>query len=132
MIRSIEPSPCMNEEETTTNDNGIIKALENAIVFFETFCLMDDFEAHAVDDEPNIPGATTKPETIIPMPIPTNKDIDYPSHELTMKNTRVHIEYPDRTKFVSSMNHEQYEELKTYNDFAKDVSFFAELCPMVI
>ena len=33
-----------------------------------------------------------------------------------MKDTMVHIEYPDRTKFVSSMNHEQYEELKTYND----------------
>jgi hypothetical protein len=25
-----------------------IKALENAIVFFETFCLMDDFEDHAI------------------------------------------------------------------------------------
>jgi hypothetical protein len=51
MILSIEPSPCMNEEETATKDDGIIKALENAIVFFETFCLMDDFEAHAMDDE---------------------------------------------------------------------------------
>ena len=36
----------------------------------------------------------------------------------------VHIEYPDRTKFVSSMNHEQYEELETtYNDL--------DFCPMV-
>jgi hypothetical protein len=51
MICSIEPSPCMNEEETTTKDNGIIKALENAIVFFETFCLKDDFDAHAMDDD---------------------------------------------------------------------------------
>jgi hypothetical protein len=85
MICSIEPSPCMNEEK---NDNqgphGIIKALENAIVFFETFCLKDDFEAHAMDDETNIPGTTAKPETIITMPVPTNKDIKYPSHELAI------------------------------------------------
>jgi hypothetical protein len=53
----------MNEEETTTKDNGIIKALENAIVFFETFCLMDDFEAHVMDDETDIPSTTAKPET---------------------------------------------------------------------
>jgi hypothetical protein len=49
MILSIEPSPYMNEEETTTKNDGIIKALENAIVFFETFCLMDDFEAQLMD-----------------------------------------------------------------------------------
>jgi hypothetical protein len=57
-----------------------------------------------------------KPETIITMPFPANKDIEYSPHELAMKDTMVHIEYPDRTKFVSSMNHEQYEEMKTYND----------------
>jgi hypothetical protein len=33
-------------------------------VFFETFCLMDDFEAHAMDDETNIPGTTNKFDTI--------------------------------------------------------------------
>jgi hypothetical protein len=46
MIHSCESPPSMNEEDMTTKDDGIIKALENAIVFFETFCLMDDFEAH--------------------------------------------------------------------------------------
>jgi hypothetical protein len=71
MILSIEPSPYMNEEETTTKDNGIIKALENSIVFFETFCLMDDFEAHAMDDETKIPSTTAKHETtVITMPFP--------------------------------------------------------------
>jgi hypothetical protein len=81
MILSIEPSPYMNEEETTTKDDGIIEALENAIVFFETFCLMDDFEAHVMDDETNIPSTTAKPETIFTtMPFPPNKNIEYPSH----------------------------------------------------
>jgi hypothetical protein len=134
MFLSIEPSPCMNEEETTTKDDGISKALENAIVFFETFCMMDDFEAHVMDDETDIlPGTTYKFETIfITMTFPANKDIEYPSHELAMKDTMVHIEYPDRTKFVSSMNHEQYEEMKTYNDLVVDAGFFAKSCPMVI
>jgi hypothetical protein len=92
-------------KETTTKNDGIIKALENAIVFFETFCLMDDFEAHVMDDETNIPSTTAKPEiTVTTMPFPANKDIEYPSHEMAMKDTMVHIEYPDRTKFVSSMN----------------------------
>jgi hypothetical protein len=49
-----------------------------------------------------------------------------------MKDTKVHIEYPDRTKFVSSMKHEQYEEMKTYNDLVVDAGFFAKSCPMVI
>jgi hypothetical protein len=93
MILSIEPPPCMNEEETTTKDDGIIKALENAIVFFETFCLIDDFEAHAMDDETDIPGTTSRFETtFITMPFPANKDIKYPSHELAMKDTMVHID----------------------------------------
>jgi hypothetical protein len=63
----------MSEEDMTTkDDNGIIKALENAIVFFDIFCLMEDFEAHAMDDEPNVPGAEANPETIITiMPVPT-------------------------------------------------------------
>jgi hypothetical protein len=56
-------------------------------VLFETFCLMDDFEAHAMADKTNIPGTTTMPETIITMPVPTSKDIDYPSSELAMKDT---------------------------------------------
>jgi hypothetical protein len=132
MIRSCESPLCMNEEDMTSKDDGIIKALENAIVFFETFCLMDDFEAHAMDDEPNVPGATANPETIITMPVPTNKDHEHPTHALAIEDMVVHIEYPDRTKFVSSMNHEQYEELKTYNDIATDSSFFAKSCPMVI
>jgi hypothetical protein len=33
---------------------------------------------------------------------------------------------------VSSMNHEQYEEMKTYNDLVVDAGFFAKSCPMVI
>jgi hypothetical protein len=78
MIRSCELPPCMNEEDMTTKDDGIIQALENAIVFFETFCLMDDFEAHAMDDEPNVPDATDNPETIITMPVATNKDNEHP------------------------------------------------------
>jgi hypothetical protein len=49
-----------------------------------------------------------------------------------MKDTMVHIEYPDRTKSVSSMNHEQSEEMRTYNDLVLDASFFAKSCPMVI
>jgi hypothetical protein len=85
---------------------------------------MDDFEAHAMDDETNIPGAATIPETITTMPVLTNKDNDYPSHELAMKDSVVPIEYPDQTKFVSYMVHEQYEELKTYNDLVKDACFF--------
>jgi hypothetical protein len=132
MIRSCESPPCMNEEDMTTKDDGIIKALENAIVFFETFCLMDDFEAHAMDDEPNVPGATANPETITTMPVPTNKDNEHFTHASSTEDTVVHIEYPDRTKFVTSMNHEdQFEELKTYNDVAVDASFFARSCPMV-
>jgi hypothetical protein len=99
---------------------------------FETFCLRDDFEAHAMDDETNIPSTTTKPETIITMLVPTNKDIESPSHELVLKDTMVHIFYPDRTKFVSSMNHEQYEEMKTYNDLVVDASIFAQSSPLVI
>jgi hypothetical protein len=97
-------------------------------------CLMDDFEAHAsMDDEPNIPGATANPETIITIHIPTNKDNEHPTNALAIEDTVVvRIEYPDRTKFVSSMNHEQYEELKTYNNDAMDSSFFAKSCPMVI
>jgi hypothetical protein len=132
MICSIETSSGTNEEKTTTKDNGILKALENAIVFFETFCLMDDFEAHAMDDETNIPSTTAKPETINTMPFAANKDIEYPSHELAMKDTIVHIEYPDRTKFVSSMNHEQYEEMRTCIDLVVDASFFAKSCPLAI
>jgi hypothetical protein len=93
---------------------------------------MDDSEAHAMDDEPNVPGATANPETIIAMPVPTNKDSEHFTHALSIEDTVVCIEYPDLTKFVSSMNHEQYEELKTYNDVAMDSSFFASSCPMVI
>jgi hypothetical protein len=46
--------------------------------------------------------------------------------------TMVHIAYPDRNKFVSSMIHEQYEEMKTYNDLVVDAGFFAKSCPMAI
>jgi hypothetical protein len=42
MIDSCEPPLCMNEEDMATKDDGIFEALENAIVFFETFCLMDE------------------------------------------------------------------------------------------
>jgi hypothetical protein len=58
----------MNIEETTTKDNGIIKALQNAIVFFETFCLMDDFEAHAMADETNI--FLLQPTSVKPSSLP--------------------------------------------------------------
>jgi hypothetical protein len=36
-ILSIEPSPCMNEEETTTKNNGIIKALEMPLCSLKPF-----------------------------------------------------------------------------------------------
>ena len=118
MVRSNEPSCYLDGEDTTTKDDPIVEALESAIVFFETFCLKDDFEAHAMDDEPNAPCTTVESVPIKTiMPVPANKAPDYSTHHApVMKDTMVHIEYPDRTKFVSSMNHEQYEELKTYND----------------
>jgi hypothetical protein len=91
---------------------GLLKPSKIPFAFFETICLMDDFEAHAMDDEPNVPGATANPENIITMPVPSNKDNEHPPHALAINNSMVvHIEYPDWTTFVSSMNHEQYEEL---------------------
>jgi hypothetical protein len=101
MISSCESQLCMNEEDMTTKDDGIINAIENAIVFFETFCLMDDFEAHAMDDEPYVPGATDIPETIA-MPVPTNKDNEHPTHHaLAIEDMAAHIEYyPDWTDFL--------------------------------
>jgi hypothetical protein len=53
-----------------------------------------------------LPGATANPETIITMPVPTNKDNEHPTHVLAIEKKVFHIEYPDRTKFVSSMNHD--------------------------
>jgi hypothetical protein len=114
MIYSIEPSPCMKTP------------------------LMDDFEAHAIWTmnpwtQSNVPCTTTMPETIILMPVPTNNNHDYRPQCIAHERCHgPHIEYPDWTKFVSSMNHEQYEELRTYNNLVKNASFFANLCPMEI
>ena len=43
MICSKEPACCIDMEAPTANDDLILEALENAIVFFDTFCLEDDF-----------------------------------------------------------------------------------------
>jgi hypothetical protein len=149
MLSSHEPSLYMYKENTTTNDGPFIEALENAIMFFETFCLEDDFEAHAID-ETNNPIATMEcvPVTIvlplankdsnysppaITVPAPDNKDSNYSHYAPIMKDTMVYIEYPDRTKFVSSMNNEQYEELKTYYDVGCGCQCLCKAyCPMVI
>jgi hypothetical protein len=67
-------------------------------VFFKTFYLRDDFEAHTMDDEPsNVPGATAKPETINTMPgVPMQtKTMNIPPCIGCERYTVVHIEYPD-------------------------------------
>jgi hypothetical protein len=99
--------------------------VQTAKLSFETFCFMDFFEAHTIHDEPNVPGASAKPETIM---------IDMPASTIQTKTMNIphHIEYPDWTKFVSSLNHKQYEELKTYYGVAVDASFFAKACLMLI
>jgi hypothetical protein len=95
--------------------------------------LTDDFEAHAMDDEPNVPGATANPETIIPIPVPTNKDNERPTRtHWLLKIWWSTLNILIGPSLCLSMNHEQYEELKTYNDVAMDSSFFAKSCPMVI
>ena len=65
-----------------------------------------------MDDEPHVPNETMETVTINVMAAPANKDSN--SHAAAMEDTVVHIEYPDRTKFVCSMNHEQYDELAEY------------------
>lgn len=133
MLCSTDPPCCLEKDTTTTTDDPIIEALEDAIVFFETFCLKDDFTAHSMDDETNALGTTveTVPIIVTMMPgVATNEDPIYSPHALVMKNTMVHIEYPDRTKFVPSMNHEQYEELKTYSDLDDGASVSVKICPI--
>jgi hypothetical protein len=96
-------------EETTTNNNSI-ELLNDTIMFFESFCLEDDFELHSLDEL----HVTSEEFEYVPLndnPSPTNKEAHEPNHAPAMEDTTVHIEYPDRTKFVASMNHEQYEEL---------------------
>ena len=117
MLRSSEPPCCMKEEDAATKDDPILEALGHAIAFFETFCLETDFEAHAMDDSQ--PYATVEPVFAAPTK-PTTTDnkenLNYSPYVPAEKDAMVHIEYPDRTKFVASMNHEQYEELESYND----------------
>ena len=116
-----KPPNCLPEEEdTTTKDDSVIEVLENAILFFEVFCVEDDFETDVMEVESKVPSTAI----VEPVPFVTTSDTNsnYPCH--TPADTTVYVEYPDRTKFVSSMNHEQYEELETtYNDL--------DFCPMV-
>ena len=132
MLCSADPPCCLEKDTTPTTDNPIIEALEDAILFFETFCLTDDFTAHSMDDETNVLGTTVETVPIVATMavVATNKDRIYSPHALVMKYTMVHIEYPDRTKFVSSMNHEQYEELKTYSDLDGGASVSVKICPI--
>jgi hypothetical protein len=113
MLHASESLGCIEEEEdTTTTKDGPTKVLDNTIIFFECFCLIDDFNLHSLD-ELNVPSEESKHS--IPSSTkssPTNKE----AHEPSAMEDTIHIEYPDRTKFVSSMNHEQYQELKLYND----------------
>ena len=77
-------------------------------------------------EAPNIPSpvnlslpSTTK--------IPTNKEAKCPRHAPVVEDSKAHIEYPDRTKFVSSMNQEQFEELESYNNIDHGESTSDEL-----
>ena len=110
MTCSKEPACCIDEEAPTANDDLTLKALENAILFFDNFCLEDDFELHSLD-EPNVPNEEFGYVPPCDKPSTTNKEAHEPNHASAMEDTAVCIEYPDRTKFVSSMNHERYEEL---------------------
>ena len=136
MLHSAEVPPCcLKKDTTTTTDDPFIEALEDAIVFFETFWLTDDFSAHSMADETHVLGTTVETVPIVvtmPGAVATNKkDPVYSPHALVMKNTMVHIEYPDRTKFVSSMNHEKYEEeLKTYSELDGGASVSVKICPI--
>ena len=78
------------------------------------------------EEAPNIPSpvnlslpSTTK--------IPTNKEAKRPRHAPAVEDSKAHIEYPDRTKFVSSMNQEQFEELESYNNIDHGESTSDEL-----
>ncbi len=136
MLRSSEPSSCcMKGEDTTPKDDPIIKALELAIAFFETFCVEANFEAHAMNESQ--PCATVEPdEPVLAAPTkPTTTDKENPHYHSCApaeKDAMVHIEYPDRTKFVASMNHEQYEELESYYDHVDVCVVSDTLCPMVL
>jgi hypothetical protein len=122
MVHASETFGCLEEEEeesedTTTDDNNSIKVLDDTIMFFDSFCLEDDFELHSLD-ELHVPSEEF--EFVPPnyTPSPTNKEAHEPTHAPAMEDTTVHIEYPDRTKFVPSMNHEQYEEfIDLYGDY---------------
>ena len=66
-------------------------------------------------EAPNIPSTVN-----LSLPnstkVPTNKEAKLPRHAPAVEDIKAHIEYPDRTKFVSSMNQEQFEELESYNN----------------
>jgi hypothetical protein len=113
MVQASEASGCSEEEEeessedTTTDDNSSMEILNDTIAFFELFLMEDDFKLHSLD-EPNVPSEEFVPPN--DKPSPTNKEAHEPHHAPAMEDNDVYIEYPDRTKFVPSMNHERYEK----------------------
>ena len=125
MVHASETFGCSEEEEeeeeesedTTTDDNNSIKVLDDTIVFFNSFCLEDDFELHYLD-ELHVPSEEFEFVPPYSMSSPTSKEAHEPNHAPVMEDNAIYIEYPDRTKFVPSMNHEQYEELiDWYGDY---------------
>ena len=130
MVHASETIGCSEEEEesedTTTDDNNSMKILNDAIMFFEFFWLEDDFQLHSLD-EPNVPNeefefvplSNDKPSLTTNEahePSPTTNEAHEPHYARASMEDDVHVEYPDRTKFVSSMTQEQYQELKLYKD----------------
>jgi hypothetical protein len=138
MVHASETLGCLEEEEfdekfvdiKTRNDST--KILDDTIMFFGSFCLEDDFCLYYLDGF-NVPSDEFKhvcPANVKPKP--TSMEAETPYHTPTMEVTRVHIEYPDRTKFVSSMNYTQYEELKSCNDNdcgVKTTKLYCEMNP---
>jgi hypothetical protein len=114
MVQACETFSCLEEEEsedTTTDDNNSIEILNDAIEFFEYFWLEDDIKLHSLLDEPtNVPSEEYEFVPSNNKPSPTNKEAHEPNHSPTMEDNGIYIEYPDRTKFVSSMNHKRYEK----------------------
>jgi hypothetical protein len=103
--------------------------LEASILFFEEFCLLDDFlddiQEHSISSISNnllVPSGS-RSDTVSAtsdlngMTILTNKEDGQAHQGWIIEASDVHIEYPDRTKFVSSMNDNQkYQERMSYNN----------------
>ena len=115
-----------------------ITVLNDTILFFETYCLDTDFEEHSMEDH-NVPSdaiLATMPSTDKTSPprhsdnqpyyyaqvlkitknktSPPRHSDNQPYHYApVLEKTKTHMEYPDVTKFVPSMNDKQYQELKS-------------------